>query len=48
VSSRPDLWLAVEPAHLPQYSHTAFNVGTMIILAIIVLVAAAAWFHRGR
>jgi hypothetical protein len=50
--SRPDPWLAAGPAYLPQYSHTAVIVGTMIILAIIILVAGATlaitWFSRGR
>ena len=50
MSSPPDLWLAVEPAHLPHYSHTAVVVGTVIILSIIVLLGgltlANAWFHR--
>jgi hypothetical protein len=38
MSSQPDLWLAVEPAHLPQYSYTAVVVGSVIILSIIVLM----------
>jgi hypothetical protein len=37
--SRPALWPAVEPAHLPHYSHTAAVVGTGIILSLIVLMA---------
>jgi hypothetical protein len=41
LASRPDFWLAVEPAHLPEYSHRAVIVGTVIILATIVLAAGA-------
>jgi hypothetical protein len=51
MSRRPDVWSAVEPAHLPQYSHTAVIVGSVIILAITVLVTLAAlavsWWYRG-
>ena len=42
MSSRPEAWLAVAPAHLPHYSHTAVTVGTVILLAIIVMVTMAA------
>lgn len=45
VHSRPDAWLAVAPAHVPHYSHTAVIIGA-VILAIIVLVSlamAVAW-----
>jgi hypothetical protein len=52
MSSRLDTRLAVEPAHLPHYSHTAVLVGSVLILTIIVLVAVAAiaviWVRRGR
>jgi hypothetical protein len=52
MSSRPDAWLAVAPAQLPHYSHTAVMVGTVILLAIIVLVTlaalAVAWSRGGR
>jgi hypothetical protein len=41
MSNRPEAWLAVQPAHLPHYSHTAVMVGTVILLAIIVLEAVA-------
>ena len=44
MSRRPDVWSAVEPAHLPQYSHTAVIVGSVITLAITVLVTLAALF----
>ncbi len=49
MSSQPDLWLAVEPAHLPHYSHTAAVVGTVIILSLIVLMAGITfvWSRRG-
>lgn len=40
--SRPDAWLAVQPAHLPHYSHTAVVVGGVIVLTIVVLEALVA------
>jgi hypothetical protein len=50
-SSPANAWLAVQPASLPQYDHTAVVVGTVIVLAIIVLEAvialAVAWSRRG-
>jgi hypothetical protein len=39
MTSQPDALLAVGPAHLPHYTHSAVIVGSVIILAIIVLVA---------
>ena len=42
MNNRPEAWLAVAPAHLPHYSHTAVTVGTVILLAVIVMVATAA------
>ncbi|WP_292976662.1 hypothetical protein [Mycobacterium sp.] len=48
MSPRPEVWLAVEPTHLPHYGHTAGIVGTVIILGIVALVAAATWLHRDR
>jgi hypothetical protein len=45
MNSRSDAWLAVAPAHVPHYSHTAVIIDT-VILAIIVLVSlamAVAW-----
>jgi hypothetical protein len=39
---RPDAWLAVQPAHLPHYSHTAVIVGGVIVLTIVVLEALVA------
>lgn len=45
MNSRSDAWLAVAPAHVPHYSHTAVIIGT-VILAIVVLVSlamAVAW-----
>ena len=48
MSSQPDLWLAVEPAHLPHYSHTAAIVGTMIILSMIVLMAGVTFVLSKR
>jgi hypothetical protein len=39
MGSQPDLWLAGEPADLPHYGHTATNVGSVIILCMIVLLA---------
>jgi len=42
MNSRPAAWLAVAPAHVPHYSHTAVIVGTVILLAIIVWVTLAA------
>jgi hypothetical protein len=46
--SLPAYWLAVEPAHLPHYSHTAAIVGTMIILSIIVLMAGVTFVLSKR
>jgi hypothetical protein len=48
MSSRPNLSLAVEPAHLPHYSHTAAVVGTVIILSMIVLMAGVAFIWSKR
>lgn len=51
MSRRPDLWSALEPAYLPQYSHTAVIVGSAIIVAITVLAPLAAHVFvvsRGR
>jgi len=48
MSSRPDLWLAVEPAHLPHYSHTAVVVGTVIILSLIALMAGITFVWSKR
>jgi len=52
MTSQPDALLAVEPAHLPHYTHTAVIIGSIIILAIIILMAgfgvAITWFHRRR
>jgi hypothetical protein len=42
MSSRREAWLAVAPAHLPHYSHTEVTVGSVILLAIIVMVTVAA------
>jgi hypothetical protein len=42
MSQRPDLWSAAEPAHLPQYGHTAIVIGSVLIVAITVLVSVAA------
>jgi hypothetical protein len=39
MTSQPDALLAIEPAHLPHYTHAAVIVGSVIILAIITLVA---------
>ena len=48
MSSQPDLWLAVEPAHLPHYSHTAVVVGSVIILSIIVLIVGITFVWSKR
>lgn len=52
MTSQPDVLLAVEPAHLPHYTHTAVIIGSIIILAIIISMAgfgvAITWFHRRR
>ena len=48
MSSRPDLWLAVEPAHLPHYSHIAVVVGTVIILSLIALMAGITFVWSKR
>ena len=42
MTSQPDALLAIEPAHLPHYTHAAVIVGSVIILAIITLVTAVA------
>jgi len=42
MTSQPDALLAIEPAHLPHYTHGAVIVGSVIILAIITLVAGVA------
>jgi hypothetical protein len=49
MSNNPALWLAVEPAHLPHYGHTAGIVGSVIILSLIALMAGASflWSKRG-
>jgi hypothetical protein len=50
--SFPGAWLAVQPAHLPHYSHTAVAVGGVIVLTIVVLeavvalAAAVTWSRR--
>jgi hypothetical protein len=48
MGSRPDLLLAGEPADLPHYSHTAANVGSVIILSMIVLLAAVTFVRSKR
>jgi hypothetical protein len=49
LGSVPYLRLAVEPAQLPHYGHTAAVVGSVIILSIIALMAGASflWSKRG-
>lgn len=42
MTSQPDALLAIEPAHLPHYTHAAVIVGSVIILAIITMVAGVA------
>jgi len=37
--SQPDALLAIQPAHLPHYTHSAVIVGSIVILAIITLTA---------
>ena len=39
MNSQPEALLAIEPAHLPHYTHFAVIVGSVIIVAIIALVA---------
>jgi uncharacterized membrane protein YeaQ/YmgE (transglycosylase-associated protein family) len=48
MNSQPDLSLAIEPAHLPHYSHTAAVVGSVIILSIIVLLAGVTFVWSKR
>jgi hypothetical protein len=45
MNSRPDAWLAVAPAHVPHYSHTAVIIGTVILMIIVLvsLAMAVAW-----
>jgi hypothetical protein len=47
-----DRWLAVESPHLPQYSHHAQMIGSVILLltiaVIAVVVLVALWGRRGR
>jgi hypothetical protein len=45
---QPALWLAVEPAQLPHYSHTAVVVGTVIILSLIALMAGITFVWSKR
>jgi hypothetical protein len=42
MTSQPDALLAIEPTHLPHYTHAAVIIGNVIILAIITLVAGVA------
>jgi hypothetical protein len=42
MTSQPDALFAIEPAHLPHYTHSAVIIGSVIILAIIILVAGVA------
>ena len=42
MSHRPNLWSAADAAHLPQYGHTAVVIGSVLIVAITVLVSVAA------
>ena len=50
MSRLPDVWSALEAAHLPQYSHTAVIIGSAIIVALTVLMPLAAlavsWSYR--
>ena len=48
IGNQPDRWLAVVPAHLPHYGHTAAVVGSVIILSLIVLMAGASFFWSRR
>jgi hypothetical protein len=48
MGSQPDLWLSAEPASLPHYSHTAANVGSVIILSMIVLLAGVTLVRSKR
>jgi len=48
MGSQPDLWLAGEPAELPHYGHTAVNVGSVIILSMIVLLAGVTFVRSKR
>ncbi|HXB89422.1 hypothetical protein [Mycobacterium sp.] len=48
MSGLPDLRLAMDPAHLPHYSHTAAVVGTVIILSLIVLMACVTFVGSKR
>jgi hypothetical protein len=42
MTSQPDALSAIEPAHLPHYTHPATIIGGVIILAITILVAGIA------
>ena len=48
MSNNVALWLAVEPAQLPHYGHTAAVAGSVIILSIIALMAGASFFWSKR
>ena len=48
MSGLPDLRLAMDPAHLPHYSHTAVVVGSVIILSIIVLMVGITFVWSKR
>ena len=41
MSSRLEAWVSVEPAQLPHYSQTAAMIGTVVLLAFLVLSALA-------
>jgi hypothetical protein len=47
-----DRWLAVESPHLPQYSHHAQMIGSVILLLTIAVIAVVVlvvlWGRRGR
>jgi len=42
MTSQPDALLTFQPAHLPHYTHSAAIIGSVIILAIITLMAGLA------
>ena len=48
MSSRSALWLAMDPAHLPHYSHTAGVVGSVIVLSLIALTAGITFVWSKR
>jgi hypothetical protein len=48
MGTQTGLWLAGEPTDLPRYGHTASDVGSAIILFMIVLLAGVTYVRSKR